>query len=204
MSPIRSMPPRRARRAGLTALEMVIGLTIAALVMMNVTNILRSSTDVYQSGSLSNVLEEQAELAMERISYAVMEARLSDIQAPSAPFMTPALEFQRVIGVEDGVELVGLPEHIELVVETGQVVHTEENLLGVAERRVVWANHVPELLEDEIANDEDDNANLLRDEAGLSFDRRDGQVAINLTLRRVDTNEVVYTRTLHTRVTCRN
>ena len=69
-TPYRFAPDRaraaRRSRTGLTAVEMVIGLTVASLVLMNVTSILRSSTDVYKSGTLANVLEEQAELAMDK------------------------------------------------------------------------------------------------------------------------------------------
>ena len=79
-----------------------------------------------------------------------------------------------------------------------------ENPGTEGERRVVWTRWVPEFLEDEIPNGKDDNDNDLFDEAGLTFGMEEGQVVIHLTLRRIDEGQTVYTRTLTSRVTCRN
>lgn len=193
----------RARRAGFTILEIVIGLTVVTLVMMNVSTIVRSSTSVYESGAIASVLDEQAEQVMDRIAYAVMSARTEDIEAPSAPNHISALQFPLPLGTLDGLAVFGDEERIELIVETGQIVNTK-SALQPNQRRIVWANHVPGLLEGELANEEDDNGNELQDEQGLSFDLEEGQVAIKLTLRRTDTKQIVHTRTLETRVTCRN
>lgn len=192
-----------AGRAGFTAIEIVIGMTLVALVLVNVSTIVRSSSSVYESGSMSSVLEEQAEQVMERIAYTVMSARREDIDAPSSPNAVSALEFPLPLGLEDGVQVWSDDQRIELVIETGQIVNTKTTTHGAA-RRIVWANHVPDLLEGEVVNEKDDNGNELNDERGLAFDLEEGQVAIKLTLRRADTKQAVYTRTLETRVTCRN
>lgn len=200
---LRARCAARARRAGFTLLEVVIGLTVVSLVLVNVSTIVRSSSSVYESGSMSSVLEEQAEQAMERISYAVMSARTEDINAPSAPRNISTLQFPLPLGTEGGELIWSDPERIELLIETGQIVNTKSALLP-NQRRIVWANHVPGMLEGEVENEQDDNGNELEDEQGLSFDLAQGQVAIRLTLRRTDTQQIVHTRTLETRVTCRN
>jgi prepilin-type N-terminal cleavage/methylation domain-containing protein len=193
----------RDSRRGFTAIELVMALTVIALVLVNVSSIVRSSTNVYESGTMSSMLDEQAEQVMDRIAYSVMSARIEDVDAPSAPLHVSSLEFPLPLGVENGQQIWSDPERIELVIETGQIVNTRTSALG-NEQRIVWSNHATEMLEGELANEEDDNGNGLMDERGLAFDVDRGQVAIRLTLRRVDTKQVVYTRTLETRVTCRN
>lgn len=193
----------RPRCSGFSVLELTIGLAILTLIMVNVSTIVRSTTDVYHSGALLSRLEDQAQQTMDRIVYAIMSTRGDDLSIPLPPLSRSSIEYEVLLGVEDGIDIWGDPSRIELVVEDGQVVWSQNpGILG--ERRVVWTHWVPEYLEDEFPNGEDDNGNALCDEAGLAFDMEEGQITIRLTLRRTEVDQVVYTRTLTSRVTCRN
>lgn len=193
----------RRPRAGLTMVELVIALAILGLVLVNVSTIVKSSTAVYNSGALVGRLEDQAQQVMDRIAYAILSARAQDLQVPPPPLSVSTIDYETLLGIENGHDVWGDPSRIELDLPDGQVLW-RQNPDGEDERRVVWTKWVPELLEDEIANGEDDNGNALFDEAGLAFGMEDGQVTIRLTLRRTDNDRTVYIRTLEARVTCRN
>lgn len=201
----REAPGRRsaAERAGFTVLELVISFAILALVLVNVSTIVRSTSDVYQSGALLGRLEDQAQQAMDRIVYALMSTRGDDIAVPFAPLSNSSIEYELLLGVEDGVDVWGNPCRIDLVVQDGQVVWTQRPR-EEDEQRVVWTNWVPEFLQDEVPNGVDDNGNELSDEAGLAFNLDGRQIVVRLTLSRQDTDRTIYTRTLESRVTCRN
>jgi hypothetical protein len=184
-------------------LELVISLAILALIMVNVSTIVRSTGDVYKSGALLGSLEDQAQQAMDRIVYALMQTRVEDIAVPPSPLSNSSVDYEVLLGVEAGRDIWGDPCKIELVVDDGQVVWSQRPKES-NEQRVVWTNWVPEYLEDEIPNGIDDNANVLSDEAGLAFNLDGRQVIVRLTLSREDTDQTVYTRTLEARVTCRN
>lgn len=184
-------------------IETMIGLAILTLVMLNVSTIVRSTSDVYQSGAILSRLEDQAEETMDRLCMAVISMRAEDLLIPLPPLSASAIDYEVLMGVEDGAAIWGDPARIELQVERGQVVWSE-NPGTEAERRVVWTRWVPEFLEREVPNGVDDNGNDLFDEAGLTFGMDGGQVVICLTLRRSDEGDTVYTRTFERRVTCRN
>jgi hypothetical protein len=204
---MRSRPRTRPRapsaRAGFTIIEAMIGLAVLALVMVNVSTIVRSTSDVYESGSILSLLEDQADETMDRLCYAVISTRAEDLLIPLPPLSSSSIDYECMLGVEDGAAVWGDPSRIELVIDGGQVVWME-NPGTSKERRVVWTRFVPEFLEDELPNGVDDNGNELFDEAGLTFGMEDGQVVICLTLRRRDEGQIVYTRTFERRVTCRN
>ena len=193
----------RAKRSGFTVLELVISLAILALIMVNVSTIVRSTGDVYKSGALLGSLEDQAQQAMDRIVYALMQTRSEDIAVPTSPLSNSSVDYEVLLGVENGRDIWGDPCKIEHAVDDGQVVWSRRPKAST-EQRVVWTNWVPEYLEDEFPNGIDDNGNVLSDESGLAFNLDGRQVIVRLTLSREDTDRTVYTRTLEARVTCRN
>ena len=191
-------------KLGFTVLEMMIGLSILALVLGNMVMLQNATSDSYESGVFGSALEDGAETTMDRIALAIMSTSVDRLdEVLSAPLFVSSVEYEVVTDIVDGVPVIGVPERIEFISETGQIVWTR-NPDQPDEMKLAWTKHVPGLLEGEIVNGEDDNGNGVADEQGLAFNRNENQIQIRLTLSRLDSNGVEYTRTRSRRVTCRN
>ncbi|NOT31845.1 MAG: hypothetical protein HOP15_15475 [Planctomycetes bacterium] len=195
---------RARRRAGFTVLETVISMALIGLVLTKLTLVMDEARRAHQGESAAMQLEDQAMALIDRISYAIVgSARESLDPALLAPFPMAEIRFQVSLGVEDGKVVWSDPEKIGLEEETGQV-YWGQNVGEPNERRVVWANTVSEMLEDELMNGVDDNGNELVNELGLAFVVDDKSVTIRLSLEReVEENKRIQV-TKETTVTCRN
>ena len=191
---------------GFTLLELMIALTIMALIAVNITMVTRTGTEAARAGIFDITLNDELETTLDRISLAVMSSRADDIYPRrTSPGFTPNVTYTVTLGYEGGVEVQGPPERIAFN-ETalgGQVVWLESPG-EVDERRVVWSNWVPILSKREEPNGVDDNANELPDEAGLAFDMDGDLVNIHLTIERLDPHGVPVPKDRLIRVTCRN
>ena len=192
------------RRAGFTLIEIVIALTILVMVSANILMVTRSTSKAYDSGASMSALDMQLGRTMDRIVLAVMAARKESLDpANPMPLWSPHLTFDQSKGYEDGVEVVGDMERIELVAGPEQIVWKQRP--GAAdERKVVWTNWVREYFKDEVNNGLDDDLNGLTDESGLSFTLDGNCVTIRLTLEREGPGHTILKRTQETTVTCRN
>lgn len=190
--------------AGFTVLEIVIALTILAMVAANVLMVERSSTKAFEAGTSMSSLDMQLERTMDRIALALMAAR-KDSLAPgsAAPLWDKQVTFDQSKGFEDGAEVIGDTERIELISGPEQIVW-KQRPDTLDERKVVWTNWVREYFKDETLNGVDDDLNGLTDEAGLSFTVDGNRVTIRLTLEREGPNHTMLKRTQETTVTCRN
>jgi prepilin-type N-terminal cleavage/methylation domain-containing protein len=191
-------------RAGFTLIEVTIALVLIGLVLANVGMVMRSSSAAFElRNSLSN-LDLQADTTLDRIALAVMGSSPDTlIPSQSAPLWSSQIEYQKNLGMEDGKPVWSAPERIEETAQKEQVVWTQ-NPDGAGARSVVWTNWVRSLLEGELANGIDDNGNGLVDESGLSFAFQGKTVDIRLSLQREGPDHRTLTRTVQTRVTCRN
>jgi prepilin-type N-terminal cleavage/methylation domain-containing protein len=195
---------RASHRAGFTIIELVFAAAILALLSLNLAMVLRTSSNAFETGVFKKVIDDQAELTMDRISLAVMASAEKDLYPVTvAPLNTPRLDYQTCLGFQDGQLVMGDIERIEYVPTNGLIVWSQ-NPSSPDARSVVWSSWVPNNLEGEMANGLDDNGNGLIDEQGLSFDSSGPKVRILLTLERKDSNNVTYRRTLASTVTCRN
>ncbi len=195
----------RARgRAGFTLIEVVIAVTILAMVAANVLMVERSSSKAYEAGASMSSLDVQLDRTMDRIVLALMAARKDSLTpANNAPLFTWHLDFNQSKGFEDGHEVLGDTERIELLPGPEQIVW-KQRPDTVDERKVVWTNWVRQLFKDEVPNGIDDDLNGLTDETGLSFTVDGNRVTIRLTLEREGPEHTTLKRTQETTVTCRN
>lgn len=186
---------------------MMVALTVAGLILFNIGMVMRASGGAYESGVFLGNLEDQNDRTMDRIVLALMStssAKLDEVQ--KAPGYVSAIEYEVIVDVDGGNAIEGVPERIEFEGQQGAVVWTRAP--GTPENQsAVWTRWVPQLLEGETPNGEDDNGNGLTDEQGLSFNKVNADsdlVEVRLTLEREDSNNVLYTRTRGRQVTCRN
>jgi hypothetical protein len=190
--------------AGFTVLETVIAMMLIGLVLTKLTLVMDEARKAHQEESVSMQLDDQAMELLDKIAFAIVgSSRASLDPALAAPFPMASLRFQVSLGVEDGKAVLDDPERIALQQETGAV-YWSQNEGELDQRRVVWANTVSEMLEDEMMNGLDDNGNALADELGLAFVVDGRSVNIQLSLEReLDEGKRVQV-TKATTVTCRN
>jgi hypothetical protein len=119
------------------------------------------------------------------------------------PLYDSRLDFEINIGFEDGEPVFGEPQRIELEDTDNAVVWTQDPD-AAEQRRAVWARHVRELLEDEVLDGVDNNGNGLIDERGLNFSVDGKLIVVRLTIERPGPHGGLVTKTLESRVTCRN
>ena len=199
---IRRRRGQRDRR-GLSLVEVLLGLALLGIVLTKLGMVVSETHEAHRRESVSMALEDQASTLLDRIAYAIVGSRADNLDPGVAPpFSTESLSYQVSLGVEDGEVVLSDPEIIAL--RDGAELYWGQNVGEAGERIVVWSRTVSELLEDELFNGADDNANGIQDELGLSFVVQDASVTIRLTLERTDADGQVTQVTKETRVTCRN
>lgn len=202
------MRRRLASRSGFTLLEVTIVLVILALLAANVRMVSESGAAAVRSGAMRSSLENELELTLERITFALMSAQDSEIEGPvPAPMPSSFVRFAAVLGRDaSGNVLTGPTEQIawsphnvedgemgrtaqlntSVTREGGRVLWTENADIEET-RRITWSNAVPDAYMGEVdGNAEDDNGNDLLDEGGLAFARDGSEVRVLLTVERID------------------
>lgn len=198
---------RRARaRAGFTVVEIVIGATLLALVLGNLYLLLgRSSRDI---DARAPQLEAEIEVrrVLDRIAMSVIGAESATVAvAQSAPNSANQLDYAVSLGFDASQGQALWSPGRRIAHDGAAQVAWSENPGEPSERRATWTRHAAPYLEGETANGIDDNGNGLIDERGLSFEVEGKMVVIRLTVSLPSrTGGELVTRTLETRVTCRN
>ena len=194
----------RTSRSGFSLIELMIALALLGIVVAKLTIVIDEARTSHGHQSASMAIEDRALYVLDKIAYAILGSDRDTLFPDNAmPTFTDRLNYKVSLGVEDGVVVWGEPEVIALSAD-GTSVYWAENEGEVEERLITWANNVSELLENEILNNGDDNANGLSDESGLNFVLDGDSVTIRLTLRGEDSDGRVINHTVETVVTCRN
>jgi prepilin-type N-terminal cleavage/methylation domain-containing protein len=194
---------RRSLRAGFTLIEVLIAMTLAAVVIVKLTMIMDSASDAGTEQIASLALEDRAREVLDKIAYAVMSAgRDQLLPDPESPEYSTSLTFNISLGVQDGEVILSDPEQIS---GEGVQVFWKQNPGLPEERRVAWCNTVRPVMWKEIGgNLLDDNGNGLSDEPGLSFTLHRDAVTIRLCLERPGKDGTAITQEVETVVTLRN
>jgi len=196
-------PAAAPGRAGLSALEVVVGVALLAAVVAKVILVSSAASNVSSEDLANIVVEDQARLTLDRIAYSIMGSdRASLIPDAETPAFSARIRYRLSLGVQNGVVVWDDPELIALS-EDDRKLRWFEDPGGAAERAVVWCDAVRELLEGEELNGVDDNGNGLIDESGLTFEIDGNTVTVTLTLERPTRGGRTVVRTVSTTVTCR-
>lgn len=196
------------RNAGYTLVEVLVASAILLLLMVNVAMVTRAGKTAAQSGVFNMSLDDELNLTMERISFAVMAADSDDVDgAGSAPITTETIEFSSTLGLSDGTVVRGPVEEISWLpttAEDGRIVWREQPTTP-EERTVNWSSAVPHVGQDEIdGNGSDDNDNGVQDEKGLGFTKLGGFVSVYVTVERLNGDGKRVPKSTVNHVTCRN
>lgn len=199
------MKPRaRGPRAGFTLLEVLISLSLLAVLSWQGLAFVQHTGNTARRESSEVVVEDQARVLLDRIALAILGANRETLIPESlAPWSASDLHYQVQLGLQDGEVVWGAPEEIAHAPDIREVFWAESP--GTEEeRRIVWARLVAPFIANELPNGVDDNGNGLIDESGLTFVVDRNAVEVWLTLETVSSEGVTATHTAHTVVTCRN
>jgi len=212
---------RGSSRSGVSLIEVVVTTALAGSLLLSVGLVSRSSTRAFEAGSRAAALDERIRIALDRILARLPTADASSVSpTPEAPFHASTIDFVPSAGFEAGAIQWADPERIEFqytgldpddgvdndgngLIDDGVVVWIQAP--GTADERTgIVCRDVPELLEGEIADGDDDNDNGLEDETGLSFDFQGSTVFVRLTIAVVDVEGNRMARTVTRAVALRN
>ncbi|MDA1264992.1 MAG: prepilin-type N-terminal cleavage/methylation domain-containing protein [Planctomycetota bacterium] len=197
---------RPGPNAGFTLLEIMIALTIMALVAVNITMVTRTGSQAARSGAFWQTLNDEADQTLDRITLALMSSDADNLYPIAiAPLYTNEVTYSVSLGVENGEVITSSPESIswEQQEDRGRVRWFENPGLP-DERSVTWSNWVPMFFAGETFNGEDDNENAVVDETGLAFDMQGELVNVHLTIERQGPEGEWLPTTRSVQVTCRN
>ena len=184
-------------------IEALIALALLGVLFVKLALIAKESSRVRERESTAMALDDQAQVVLDRIAYAVIGSDPETIfPGAAAPFFSDSIQYRVSLGVENGQVVWEDPEVIGVEDGTSNL-YWGRNEGTPEERIVVWCRTVADYFENELPNGEDDNGNTLADETGLSFVLDGKSVTIRLTLQRMTADGPVQ-ETRETVVTCRN
>lgn len=202
--------------------ELMLALSILAMLIMAVTQSGASVTRLF-SVSVSRVsIEQQLRQSMGRISDELRHASLESFDAlGTAPLWSNATGFDRIEGIDavhgEGqwrsmrLELrLGMGETDDNTDEDGDGLVDERRLVlvrdfgGPDELELTLLRGVPELFPSESPNGLDDNGNGLLDETGFALFVEDGALQILLSKSGLDSDGRLITRSIRSAIILRN
>jgi prepilin-type N-terminal cleavage/methylation domain-containing protein len=196
---------RRRTRQGFTAIEVVVAVALAALILGNVLTVLSDTHERLALQDVAKDVDAEARRSLDRIAVQLMGAVRQQLYAQaSAPLSADSINYTSIAGVQNGVPVVSPQQRIAMTSEPAGAVSWYQNPGSADEKHVVWTRDLRNYCAGELPNGIDDNGNGLIDEKGLSFEVEGPMVRVTLTIERPGPDGRPVTKTLETRVTCRN
>jgi len=194
---------RHSAHSGFTLIEVLIAVSLLALVLGSLGLANSSSRRAYRTGAVLMDVETRGTRILREL---VDELRLADISSlstvPAPPLSVSTVDFQTSQGFNGKRTQWSDPLRIQLDAD-GRVRIVESP--GLAEERArVIGRSVPDLLAGETLDGTDENGNGLVDEAGLCFSRSGNMLTVRLTVQGVGPDGRTLTRTWVTNLHCRN
>lgn len=210
------------RRAGFSLIELMIGLTIAAILATSATMAAAQSFLAFKTAKLNSSLEANVRRSLDRAVRELIGTSFEVITPPTLAnqFGASDVVFQEVSAIVGSDVVWGNPKRLAFEYEDGELDDgvdnngnglVDEGVLvlrmndGMAnERRIVICHNVRELLEGEEDDGDDDNGNGVIDEAGFNVHRVGDVLTIRLTLEEPSEETGSVMRTLATSIRLRN
>ena len=210
-----------SRKAGFTLIELMVSVTVLALIMYSFGLIIKNGEEAYRSAQSSVSLETRARQAMSRVVSELAGAGLEMVWPdPSTDYGTPTLSFQKAEDVVDGAITWGPMTRLAFVYAEGELDDDTDNngnglvdegaieltrdVGGPDEKSVIICRDVAEFLPGEIFNGADDNGNDIKDENGFNAHLTGRVLTIRISLVALDANGRLHDRTTTTSVRLRN
>lgn len=210
--------PALNRRSGMSLVETMIAVTVAALLLGAVVTSLQAATGLFESTNSELDIDRRVRRATQELRQALENARGSTIDPalPEAPLGGPiphldSFEFQSVTGWDTDDVTLGPTERLFLRMERSEndngvdddgdglidemeVVHLTDTSAATPIELVV-AKGVLEWYPGETVDNTDENGNGLVDEPGFSITEDNGKVTVRLAAGLVDERGTVLVRT---------
>jgi prepilin-type N-terminal cleavage/methylation domain-containing protein len=200
-----SKPRLYRQRAGFTLIEIIVAVALCSLILGNVLLVLSDTRERLAIQDVSKDVDAEARRSLDRIAVQIMGAVRQQLYTQvSAPLSADSINYTSVIGVQNGEPVVSPLQRIAMTTEPTSAVSWYQNPGDANEKHIVWTRDLRGYCQGEIPNGIDDNHNGLVDEKGLSFEVDGPMVRITLTIERPGPDGKPVTKTLETRVTCRN
>ena len=213
--------PDGSRRGGFTIVEIMIAMTILAVVGGAITLAVQSSIGVYSTATRVVDLEDQGRYTLQRIKTLLLATSQTMINPrPGSPASTNSVDFQRAVGAVGLAITWGNLERIQFQYEPSELNDGNDNNgnglvdegrlvwiqnVGLAsQRQIVLCKYVRELQQNETPAAGDENGNGLTNESGMCFDFSGNNVNMRLTIERFDSQGVLISRTFQSTITVRN
>lgn len=213
------MKTQRHDGAGFTLVEMLVSMTVLAVVVGSVLFSLSRASGVYGETQTRDILNANAHRALEFVARQFMDAGRGEF-VPLDPDCASDITYRRADGYDgaattfgpvmrfafqlDEEELDdGLDNNQNGLVDEGVILWVED-VGGPNERGVVRARGVSRLTEGELPNGVDDNGNGVADEAGFHFEIAGDVLTVRVTMERLDASGRLLTKTVQTSVNVRN
>jgi len=208
-------------RAGYTALELVIAVSLLAMFFLGAQRVANNAVGAFRGTRLTAKVEDELRRGLNRTAAELIAVRSGTLDPTlETDFGMDEIVFTSVIGVGPGGPTYGNATRIGLDLADGEADDGVDNdgdglvderclvlqrNFGLAgERRVVLCRSVREFLDGETENGVDDNGNDVVDERGFSVHRRGNVLDIRLTIEQADKDGRPITRTVETTVRMRN
>jgi len=201
---VRCLSKPGSGRRGMTLIEVMISVSIMALVGVSLQTVVSVISNSYTSGIRRMALDTKGGRSMVELIETLRMAERSSLSAlPAPPFSATVVTFRRTDRIQDGVTEWIDPERILYDPVAGEVRWIEHP--GLADELVTLrCRGVAPLLEGEIANGLDDNGNGLRDEPGFCLVLEGDVLTARLTLQGTDAKGRVTQRSWTRSIECRN
>lgn len=202
---------KATKRAGFTLLEATVVAALLSSVLGSVAYMLNSTSNAFRTGSLLAHMDSDANGALQAASRALRGCSADWITPPTPNGSEEAIDFQRVISVEDdGTATPGTIERLAFeyddfeaddgvdndgdgLVDEGRLVLTRD--VGGNNARTILLRDVCEAPPGEVlGNGLDDDFNGIIDDRGFSITQTNGLLTIRVTLHRLDntTNQIIF------------
>jgi len=211
---------QKNKRAGFSIVEVLLSVTIAAILATSATMAAAESYVAFKTASVNSSLEGNLRRSMDRVVRELMSTGMDSIFPAVDVDPQDEIVFSEIIDVTDGVLTWGNPKRLAFEYESGEMDDgidnngnglVDEGMLVLTlndmqnnERRVVVCHGVSELLEGEEENGDDDNGNGLEDEPGFCVLQEGNVLTIRLTLEQASDQVDRIQRTLITSIRLRN
>jgi len=215
---VNTLLPRTAR-AGFTLIEAAVAAALFVLLMSSAVLAARGGMGAFRATQETSDAEARVRRALDRTVFELLSAGASELLPdPSGDFGASDLQFRKAVGLNGTVPQWGPIQSLAFeyapgeldddldndgngLVDDGLLVLTRD--VGGDVHRVVLCSGVRELLEGEVADGDDDNGNVVRDEAGFNVHRVGDVLFVRLSVEESLENGTIV-RTLETSVRLRN
>jgi hypothetical protein len=187
---------KRREQAGFTLVEAAVTFTFVCILFGSLVTAINSASESFATGVVASDVGQRSERIVYNLADILKFANPETIYPrQEAPFSTTKIQFQRLVGYQDGKTVWGQTEAIGL--SRNQVVWiTQDPATKTKKTRVLCSGIATALEGEKLGNNKDDNGNGLVDERGLNFSFSGNRITIRATVEGLDAKKTRIVQTV--------